>query len=131
MNQIKSAALLRTRLREVLAGTATPLTSVELYDKPAIREVATSRNQVSVTLSDMKRAGELTRSPAVLLSHPAVKFAYKLNPSVEPKVPREPKSKPAPQMANGTSTKPTVTVTATSVTVESPNLRIVIEVPNA
>jgi hypothetical protein len=129
MNQLTQAALVNNRILSILAAATQPMSAVDLYDKPEVRELVVDRNKVSMVLSDMWRAGRLTRVPCVVPGS-STKYAYEAKSDAKPaRVSPTPKVKVEPQAVQGTAkTKPHITVTEHRVTIELDTIRITVEV---
>lgn len=129
MNQISQAALINNRILTVLEAAAKPLSALDLYDRPEIRELAIDRNKVSMMLSDLRRSGRVTRVPCVVPGT-NVRFAYEFKADAnKPRANLTPKVKTdASTLKNVAKSKPQITVTEHKVTIELDTIRITVEV---
>lgn len=136
MNQLTTAALVNNRILSILATATGPMSALDLYDKPELREIVADRNKVSMVLSDLWRAGRLTRVPCVIPGS-QTKFAYEAKPnqfelkkraSPTPKVKVHQGASPLAAGEVKVKTKPQITVTEHRVTIELDTIRITVEV---
>ncbi len=67
-------------LEKILKDAEHPLTCVEMYDMPEVREFAQSANRVSDYLGGLWRKGLVTRSPAPRGNNSAARWAYSWKP---------------------------------------------------
>lgn len=63
-------------LKELLEVSTTPLTCVDLFDHPNVKQFADDANRVSDYLGHMYRRGLLSRYPAPRTENSAARFAY-------------------------------------------------------
>lgn len=74
-------ASIYTKLENILKRSKHPMTCVDLYDKPEIREVAKDTDMVSDALGYMWRRGLLSRLPAPRTGVKSARFAYTWHPN--------------------------------------------------
>lgn len=130
MNQISQAALLRQRVIKLLEDTDEPLHALAVYDKPEIREVSKSKDQVTILLSDMWRSKNATRVPCIVPGA-NVRYAYIITKPPEPavKVVKRTKTEALKEVyAIPYKDKPQITVTEHKVTIELATIKITIDV---
>lgn len=118
-------------LEKILKGAKNPMTCVEMYDIPEVREFAQSANRVSDYLGGLWRKGLVVRMPAPRGNNTAARWMYAWKPqSASSRAVFEPKvveySKP------GKSTllnRPSIQITedGKDIVIDLPSLRITIQ----
>lgn len=128
---ITAAVKLHTRVLEVLSKADGPMTALDVYDKPEIKELCNDSGKISVLMSDMWRNHKLTRQ-AWKVPNTKVKYAYTLSTTMVPIVAKAlPLIRAQAQVAKEASpptTKPQITVTEHQVVIELSTMKITIDV---
>jgi hypothetical protein len=133
MNQITQIALIQNRVISILETLDTPTNVLDLFDVPEMQEVCPDRGKLSQVLSDLWRAGQLTRVPCVVPGS-QVKYAYEIAKGGKMPKPRTestsvPHVKVRPQTeSHQAKSKPHITVTEHLVTIELDSICITVEV---
>lgn len=123
MNQITQIALIQNRVISILETLDTPTNVLDLFDVPEMQEVCPDRGKLSQVLSDLWRAGQLTRVPCVVPGS-QVKFAYEVAKGAKtPHIKVRPQAEPCQAKS-----KPHITVTEHRVTIELDTILITVEV---
>jgi hypothetical protein len=122
VNQIAQIALIQNRVISILETLDTPTNVLDLFDVPEMQEVCPDRGKLSQVLSDLWRAGQLTRVPCVVPGS-QVKYAYEVAKGA-----KTPHVKVRPHMeSHQAKSKPRITVTEHLVTIELDSICITVE----